>query len=399
MESLCSIFNKKQLNILRPDGKSETKSDKINLIGIINSQSNIAIKDKLPLSLINCVFYYILPKISSKEIKDIIIKKFTTSKMLDEAQDFANCFNKSREFSYTKGNISYFSLNDITKYILFRIHTKDYLDKSIILQILFAYRFIQNDFIKDIMNELGLLSLKVNPNIKNKDDYLSISFKQRETKNEIKENYYDNVDKSEMVLKYYSKVNKNEMMRKINTLNIKQKQCLLFLALSLKCKRACIIQGDTASGKTYLIRLFAEMLGQKLIVYQINKETGLSIFIGQSTLLNNLEPEEIKKIVNYFEILSEKNSLQEFINDIFSFRNLNDEIKETKWSLKQFNILIQKIREYIKVNESKMKKEEPQTLKTFRNIANDLEDLIQPYKRFKKNETMFIKAWKKDIGF
>ena len=344
MESLCSIFNKKQLNILRPDGKSETKSDKINLIGIINSQSNIAIKDKLPLSLINCVFYYILPKISSKEIKDIIIKKFTTYKMLDEAQDFANCFNKSREFSYTKGNISYFSLNDITKYILFRIHTKDYLDKSIILQILFAYRFIQNDFIKDIMNELGLLSLKVNPNIKNKDDYLSISFKQRETKNEIKENYYDNVDKSEMVLKYYSKVNKNEMMRKINTLNIKQKQCLLFLALSLKCKRACIIQGDTASGKTYLIRLFAEMLGQKLIVYQINKETGLSIFIGQSTLLNNLEPEEIKKIVNYFEILSEKNSLQEFINDIFSFRNLNDEIKETKWSLKQFNILIQKIR-------------------------------------------------------
>ena len=42
-----------------------------------------------------------------------------------------------------------------------------------------------------------------------------------------------------------------------------------------------------------------------------------------------------------------------------------------------------------------MKKEEPQTLKTFRNIANDLEDLIQPYKRFKKNESMFIKALEK----
>ena len=63
MESLCSIFNKKQTNILPPNGKSEEKS-KINLIGVINKQRNIAIKDKLPLSLINCVFYYILPKLS-----------------------------------------------------------------------------------------------------------------------------------------------------------------------------------------------------------------------------------------------------------------------------------------------------------------------------------------------
>ena len=137
MESLSSIFDKKQTNILRPDGKSEVKS-KINLIGIINSQSNIAIKDKLQISLINSVFY----------------------------------FNKSKEFSYIKGNISYFSLNDITKYILFRSYTKKSLDKSIILQIIFAYRFIQNEFIKDIMSELGFLSMKVNPIIKNKDDYL-----------------------------------------------------------------------------------------------------------------------------------------------------------------------------------------------------------------------------------
>ena len=171
MESLCSIFNKKQLNILRPDGKSEAKSE-VNLIGIINSQSNIAMKDKLPVSLINCVFYYILPKLSSKEIEAIIYKRFKSYHLLDEAEDFAKCFSKSREFSYTKGNISYFSLNDITKYILFRRYTKKTLDKQIILQILFAYRFIQNEFIKDIINELSLLSLKVNPIIKNKDNYL-----------------------------------------------------------------------------------------------------------------------------------------------------------------------------------------------------------------------------------
>ena len=169
MESLSSIFDKKQTNILRPDGKSEVKS-KINLIGIINSQSNIAIKDKLQISLINSVFYYILPKLSPNEIKQIIIKKFKNFNLIDEIQDFVGCFNKSKEFSYIKGNISYFSLNDITKYILFRSYTKKSLDKSIILQIIFTYRFIQKEFIKDIMSELGFLSMKVNPIIKNKDD-------------------------------------------------------------------------------------------------------------------------------------------------------------------------------------------------------------------------------------
>ena len=375
MESLCSIFNKKQLNILRPDGKSEAKS-KINLIGIINSQSNIAIKDKLPLSLINCVFYYILPKLSAKEIRDIILKKFNSFNLLDEAQEFANCFNKSREFSYTKGNISYFSLNDITKYILFRKYTRNSLDKSIILQILFAYRFIQSEFIKDIINELGFLTMKMSPIIKTKDNYLSIGFKNKEVKNEIK-------------LPYYGKINNNEILKKINTLNIKQKQCILFLALSILCKRACVIQGDTASGKTYLIRLFAEMLGQKLIVYQINKETGLSIFTGQSILLNHLEPEEISTIIKYFEILSEKEYLQTYINETFSFKNFNNDNNENQWSVTQLNTLIEKIREYTNIINKNMKQEEREK---FQNIANDLEDLIQPYKRFKKNSSMFIEA-------
>ena len=221
MESLCSIFDKNQINILRPDGESKNKS-KVNLIGIINSQSNIAIKDKLPLSLINCVFYYILPKLSPYEIKKIIIKKFTTNNLSDEAEDFVNNFNISREFSYKKGNISYFSLNDITKYILFRKYTKGSLDKSIILQILFAYRFIQSEFIKEILDELGFLTMKLNPIFKLEENVLSLSFKNKEFKNEIKLPYYNQF-----------KVKREESLNKINTLNIKQKQCLLFLVLSI----------------------------------------------------------------------------------------------------------------------------------------------------------------------
>ena len=377
LESLCSIFDKKQKNILRPDGKSEIKSN-VNLIGIINSQSNIAIKDKLPLSLINCVFYYILPKLYPKEIEEIIKKKFRDNDMIEEINDFVDCFNKSRDFSHAKGNISYFSLNDITKYILFRKYTKNKLDKSIILQIIFAYRFIQNDFIKEIMNDLGFLTMKINPIIKIKNNYLSINFKNSDKKNEIKLQFFDKLA-----------INEIEISKKINTLNLKQKQCLLFLVLSVLCKRACIIQGDTSSGKTHLVRLFAEMLGQKLVVYQINKDTGLSIFTGQSTLLSDLEREEISMVVKYFEMLSGYIEFKNYLDENFSFQGYNQPIIKKKWSVKQFTNLIQKILEYLENNNMNMEKEEYDQIKK---IANDLEDLIQPYKRFKKCKSMFIES-------
>ena len=131
------------------------------------------------------------------------------------------------------------------------------------------------------------------------------------------------------------------------------------------------------------------MLGQKLIVYQINKEKGLSIFTGQSTLLNHLEKDEISTIIKYFEILSNNGFFQNYLESNFSLNNLSDEIIKENWSVKKFNNLIKNIRDYLKNNNGQMEEKE---YKDFKNIANDLEDLIQPYKRFKKNESMFLKA-------
>jgi hypothetical protein len=44
--------------------------------------------------------------------------------------------------------------------------------------------------------------------------------------------------------------------------------------------RVCIIQGKTASGKSYVI--FAKVLGKQLIIYQMNPDSSLSIFFNQS---------------------------------------------------------------------------------------------------------------------
>ena len=69
---------------------------------------------------------------------------------------------------------------------------------------IFAYRFIQNEFISDIINDLGFLSLKINPDFKIHNDYLSIRFKNQDRKKEIKLRNY-----------FYNKINENEIEKKL----------------------------------------------------------------------------------------------------------------------------------------------------------------------------------------
>lgn len=46
------------------------------------------------------------------------------------------------------------------------------------------------------------------------------------------------------------------------SLTSNQKSCILFLILCALTKRACIIQGETASGKSHVIRTFALLVGK-----------------------------------------------------------------------------------------------------------------------------------------
>ena len=66
--------------------------------------------------------------------------------------------------------------------------------------------------------------------------------------------------------------------------------------------RVCIIQGEIASGKSYVI--FTKVLGKKLIIYQMNSDSSSSIFS-----INQLKENE------YFE-LKEK-----FDKKLNSFKN------------------------------------------------------------------------------
>ena len=64
-------------------------------------------------------------------------------------------------------------------------------------------------------------------------------------------------------------------------------------------KKTPIIQGITASGKSFIIKLLSEILGQDLSIYQLNSNSGLSLFTGQSVMKEEFDDKEknnLKKI-------------------------------------------------------------------------------------------------------
>ena len=113
------------------------------------------------------------------------------------------------------------------------------------------------------------------------------------------------------------KINPNEIKNEILTLSNIQKQCLLFLFISILSKKTCIIQGQTASGKSKLIPLIAKMLGKKLHIYQMNNDSGISILTGYNKIEDELSNEEKEDLINICKKLKEFINIEFYLEEIF----------------------------------------------------------------------------------
>ena len=61
-------------------------------------------------------------------------------------------------------------------------------------------------------------------------------------------------------------------------------------------KKTPIIQGPTASGKSYLLNVISILLGQETNLYQMNSNTGMSILTGQEVIKEDFQEREKEKI-------------------------------------------------------------------------------------------------------
>ena len=163
-----------------------------------------------------------------------------------------------------------------------------------------------------------------------------------------------------------------------DTLTKSQKHCFIFLICCIISKKTPIIQGPTASGKSYLVSVFATLLGQETNLYQMNSNTGLSILTGQEVIKGNFDEEEKSKICEAY------NSIKDIIQYKKNFADME---------LKHYKRIISKI-------DKKLEEEglEEDIINSLKSARRTIFIIISPPSRFSHIDSVFIESILKDQG-
>ncbi len=362
LEILNSIFGPKDTDILLPNGSTITKGN-INLIGIFN-QSKDNTKEKIPLSLINNCLYYNVENPSEEDIKKIIDILLTNEKWATEEEKnlFTSNYLKAKKISENEINELPLTLNEVRKYIQFRNEIPD-LDKGILMKFIFEHHFTQIDSIQKVKNSLNFIDYMFNPYIKYSANNEKLIYKvSKKSKG----------NRIIMNIKNPNKINVEQNIKLFNSLTQSEKFCILFLLCCLKANKVPIIQGSTATGKSYSINVLSNILGEDLYIYQMNENTGISIFTGQSIIKQNFSEKEMKELENIIKLVNYDNINITEINgeDIQNIIELINKKLEKKDIDEENNLILENAKNYI--------------LK-----------IISPINRFEHQDSALIKAIKK----
>ena len=300
-ELLENIFDHSKERILLPNGENIKKNDENPpyLFGIFDSETGKINRNSLPKFFFRTCIYFIVQNPHGGDTHKIITSKFKSKEYKLEANYFEDKFLLASQIqnNYTSSdNTNPLSLNDINKFIALRDITYLKLDISIISQFIFVYRHTENEKIQEIIKQLKFKEFNFVPKFTFSKEKLIIEIEDTEENEDenIKKDIFQSFD-----LKLKNQlIDTENILKRFNTLTKPQKHCLLFLSCSILTNYSIILQGNTNSGKTHLITLFAEMLGKKLHVYQMNKDINLTMIFGQSSIrrLNIEERREINRL-------------------------------------------------------------------------------------------------------
>ena len=343
-------------------------------ICIFNYENSIKGQDYLPSSLTHNSIYFQMENNAINYLNEIIIKKFqNNNNFYEEHKKFFNSFSSVYKFDkedLKESNDATLSLNEIDKFIKLRKETFNKLDINIILGFVFIFRYSSNTIQEKIKNILKFGNL--NTSLKFYFDSESITI-------EIlinKKYYYLSISLNPKNNNVDNKINIDidEINKNIVSLTAPQRYCLLFLVCSFLSNKPCILQGETSSGKTHLIRLFANIMGKKLNIYQMNNDSNIIMINGQSKSedLNNEE-------FNRLKILKEK------LEKLIIFNNKNNEI-----NAETIKNLLEDTNEYV----NKIRNDEEKT-KKINDIKNQILKIISPINRFKYHKSSFCESLEK----
>jgi len=345
-------------------------------ISIFTSENNIKGKEYLPSSLIQNSIYYQIENNAINYLNQIVKFRFFGHEFNDEYKVFSNKFLSVYKFEkddMKESNESNLSLNELDKFIKLRQNTYKKLDINIILSFIFIFRYSEDEIREKIKNitkikyddintsiklvsEMGHLYLEIKMN----DKYYYLQF------HEKKDNEGGNINIEE--------INKN-----LVSLTGPQRYCLLFLSCCYISNKPCILQGETSSGKTHLIHLFADMLGKKLKVYQMNNDSNVILINGQSKF-EDLRLDEIDKLRTL------KTKLEKLIND----NNILIEQQQNDITVEKIGKLLDQANKFIS-NDSQYNNK----IEEIKKIKKEIIKIISPVNRFRYNKSSFCESLEK----
>ena len=367
LESLIPLFDINTKSIL-VQGEEIIKRS-YNLFGIIDSSEAKSANDFLPESIKYSAILYKNSKYLKREYCRKIIDKMFGEEVNYENEPkieyYLNCFIKLNNYIVKKQIKELFTFNDFKKLLFFLRNSRtdkddpktSIFDIQTITQLLLVYKFKSKDEINSANEILGnslvsdfwpIFSYSSEKNKDNDDDDDELENGQFQI---APDNKRENL--SYPLRNKISKEKCEELLLKTHSLSPDQRRGIIFLMLSALSDVPCVIQGITASGKTHLIRLFCELLGQKPLIIDINNDTGISILLKQLVPKEKLEAKSVKKIKKKIKNLMEKEKslLGDEIEKIIDidnsdnwvpsqFRNLLDLLEEKIYLLKKESLMI-----------------------------------------------------------
>ncbi len=371
---LITDFYRKKKDIYITNLNKITPQYKYNFfISIFTSENSIKGKDYLPSSLIQNSIYYQMENNAINYLSKIVEHRFIGHEFIDENKEFSNAFlsvYKYEKNEMKESNESVLSLNEIDKFLKLRQNTFTKLDINIILSFIFIFRYSNDEIREKIKNKIKIKYDDINTSIKLVSDmgclYLEIK---------LNDKYYylpfQNMKEIEE-----KNINIEEINKNLVSLTGPQRYCLLFLSCCYISNKPCILQGETSSGKTHLIHLFANMLGKKLKIYQMNNDSNVILINGQSKF-EDLRSDEIDKLKDL------KTKLEELLN--------NDNIlKENDITVEKIGQLLEQANKFISSESSFNNR-----IEEIKRIKNEIIKIISPINRFRYNKSSFCESLEK----
>ena len=246
LEVLNSIYGPKGTNILLSNGSKIVKGN-MNLISIFYPSDDFT-REKLPGNLINNSLYFIAENPNKNDIVNIISNLFNEADLpKNEENEFISSFLKALKI--IKEGVGEFpiTLHEVRKYISFRKSIPQ-LDKTIFMSFIFNYHFSQKENIYRAKKELKLDTFLFNPiiNYEKKNKFLTFNSSKKG----------DNTNQLKIAIKYPDKIDTVKLKKKFNSMTLSEKLCFLFLLCCVIAKKTPIIQGVTASGKSFIIKYY-----------------------------------------------------------------------------------------------------------------------------------------------